>query len=55
LAQLEETHAKHDFDFDNEDARNHELMLDDLASYAKDFTRSDEESYDARTGGRRCK
>jgi hypothetical protein len=39
--------AEPDFDFatDNEDARNYQLLLDDLASDADDFTRSAEEGW----------
>jgi hypothetical protein len=42
-----EMHAEPDFDFDddNEVARERELLLDDLASDADDFTRSDENGW----------
>lgn len=40
-----ETHAEPDFDDDNEDARNYDLMLDDLAAANDDFARSDEDGW----------
>jgi hypothetical protein len=34
-----------DFDFDNESLREHELILDDLASDSEDFARSEDEGW----------
>ena len=48
LARLEETHAEPDYDGDSdyEDAaRERELMLDDLATYNDDFSRSNDEGW----------
>jgi hypothetical protein len=34
-----------DFDFDNESLREHELILDDLASDSQDYARSEDEGW----------
>ncbi len=39
------SYGKHDFEDDNEDARNHELMLDGLLSDTEDFIRTDEDGW----------
>lgn len=44
LTRPEETYAEPDYDYE-EDARERELLLDDLASDSDDFTRSDEEGW----------